>query len=179
MKKSIIIFSGIILIIISILFDKEIVSSVLFYRTSILTTLMHGISFFGSAIVVLVMTTLLFLYDKNKRKYIPLLWLTLIVSFGTALILKYLIARPRPILSPLELEDSYSFPSGHAVAIFAPLLLIDKLFPKIKWLWLALGTLVLISRIYLGVHYMSDVIGGALIGYIIGIITLEVTNANI
>ena len=136
---------------------------------------MFFISFLGSALVVAILTTLLFVYDKKKRQYIPLLWLTLLVAFTITFILKYLVARPRPNIMPLEIINSFSFPSGHAIAVFAPLVLIDKEFPKLKWLWLVFAILVLISRLYLGVHYLSDVVAGALIGYITGLLILSVT----
>ncbi len=175
MKKSIIVIIGVILLIIAIFFDREIASSVVNYRSTLLTGFMNIISFLGSALIVTILTTLLFLYDKKKRNYIPVLWLTLAVSLAITIGLKYLVTRPRPNILPLASEISYSFPSGHATAIFAPLLLIDKLFPKLKWLWLSLSILVLLSRIYLGVHYMSDVIAGALIGYLVGMLILSIT----
>ena len=164
--------------IIGIIFDNSFSSLIVNYRFSIFTSFMHFISFLGSALFVAVISTLLFAYDKEGRKYIPALWLTLGLALLLIVILKYITARPRPNIAPLELETNYSFPSAHATAVFAPLILVDKLFPKIKWLWFGVALLVLFSRLYLGVHYISDVIAGALIGYIIGIIVLRVIKIN-
>ena len=178
MKKELIIGIGIFLLILSILFDNQIASSIINYRLNFLTSAMHLISFLGSAFIAAVLSTLLFGFDKRSRRYIPALLLTLASALIISTALKYFISRPRPVISPLEINHSYSFPSSHAAAVFAPLVLIDKLFPKLKWVWLGLGILVLFSRIYLGVHYMSDVIGGALIGYLAGIIILRLTKVN-
>lgn len=175
MKKGAIIIPGIILLIISIIFDNEIASSVVRLHIDLLTNMLSLISFLGSALFVIIITSILFLYDRKTRHYIPVLWLTLLVSIGIGLLLKYFIARPRPNFVPLEFKNSFSFPSTHAIAVFAPLALLDKEFPKVKWIWLSIAILVLFSRIYLGVHYLSDVVAGALLGYIIGLIILIIT----
>ena len=176
MKKGVIIGTGLVLLMLGIIFDRQIAFSITNYRTPILTGFMHTVSFIGSALGVIIITSVLFLYDRKKRSYIPVLLLTLISAIAISYILKYLVARPRPNILPLEIKNSFSFPSTHAAAIFAPFLLIDNSFPKLKWLWLALAMLVIVSRVYLGVHYLSDVIAGALLGYIMGIVILRITN---
>lgn len=173
LKKEILIGFGIVLLIIGVIFDKQIVNLVISLRSVLLNNLMLGISFLGSALFVFIATTLLIGFDKEGRKYIPALWLTLIVVLGFVTLLKYAVARPRPLVLALQDRTTYSFPSGHAAVIFAPLLLIDKIYPRLKWVWLVLGVLVIFSRIYLGVHYMTDVIAGALFGYIISAIILR------
>ncbi len=175
MKKSIVIITGLALLILAIIFDKQIANNIVNYRTTFLTLAMLMFSTIGAAIVVFLVVTLLFIKDRKKREYLPLLWLTIIGSLLAGLALKYLIARPRPMVLPLEIKNSFSFPSTHAVAVFAPLALIDKEFPKLKWVWLAIALLVLLSRVYLGVHYLSDVIAGALIGYMAGLLLLLLT----
>lgn len=175
MKKGIIILTGIVLLIISVIFDNQIALSIVKLHNNILTNIFSLISFLGSALIVTAITTLLFAFDRKKITYLPVLWLILLVAFALGFLLKILISRPRPNILPLELKTNFSFPSGHALAVFAPLALIDKEYPKLKWLWLSFAVLVLFSRLYLGVHYLSDVIAGALIGYILGLIILSAT----
>lgn len=100
--------------------------------------------------------------------------------------LKSIYARDRPSLVPhLELVSSASFPSGHtlgSVVFCTTLVLLVYQHTRARRLRLfiiayasCIGALVAVSRIYLGVHYPSDVIGGALIGitWTLGILTLE------
>lgn len=63
---------------------------------------------------------------------------------------------------------SYSFPSSHAVNNFAVAFYFYKLYPKLKWILIIVAGIIAISRPYVGVHYPSDIIGGAFIGMIIG-----------
>ena len=178
MKKGLLIGIGLILLLIGVLFDKTIINFIFGNRISSLNTTIGIITTLGSALFVFILSTLLFGYDKEGRKYIPALWLTLVIALGITVVLKYFVARPRPLVPALQIKTDYSFPSSHAAGVFAPLVLVDSLFPKLKWVWLSLAVLVLFSRIYLGVHYLSDVIGGALIGYITGIIILRVSKIS-
>ncbi len=178
MKKELLIAIALVLLLVSFFFDAEIASSAINYRTEFLTSLAHSMSFIGSTLAVIILTTILFLTDRRKREYIPVLLISIIAAAALAFVLKYIVARPRPNLFPLEVKNSYSFPSGHAAAFFSALALIDSQFPKLKWFWCSIGILVMLSRVYLGVHYMSDVIAGALIGYVIGILVLLITKKH-
>ena len=63
---------------------------------------------------------------------------------------------------------SYSFPSSHAVNNFAVAVFFYRLFPKLKWILLGSAALIALSRPYVGVHYPSDILFGALLGVLIG-----------
>lgn len=63
---------------------------------------------------------------------------------------------------------SFSFPSSHAVNNFGVALYFGKIFPKYKWLLITIASMVALSRPYCGVHYPSDILGGAIIGGLIG-----------
>lgn len=98
----------------------------------------------------------------------------IIVDFG----MKSVFARERPydVISQVQLligrQLQYSFPSGHSSLSFSVAVVIFKELPrKFGIPALILATLISISRIYLGVHYPSDVIFGALFGSIIAILT--------
>ncbi|MCX6168898.1 MAG: phosphatase PAP2 family protein [Ignavibacteriales bacterium] len=90
--------------------------------------------------------------------------------------LKNLFARVRPcnILPDLNVlvtcTESFSFPSSHAVNNFAAAMFFTKIFPKLKWTFFIVAVLIAFSRSYVGVHYPSDIIGGALIGTVFGYI---------
>lgn len=88
--------------------------------------------------------------------------------------LKDLFARVRPcnVLPDVNIlascTGSYSFPSSHAVNNFTIALLLLRIYPKLKWILLVSAFLIAFSRPYCGVHYPSDILGGAVIGSTIG-----------
>ena len=91
----------------------------------------------------------------------------------TNLLLKNLVARPRPFaeieaLIPLIAKPTdFSFPSGHTTASFAVALVMVRMLPKkIGVPAVAVATLVAFSRLYLGVHYPTDVLVGLLVAAI-------------
>ena len=81
--------------------------------------------------------------------------------------------RPRPFLTikgavPIITPHSFSFPSGHATLAMASAVVLAHHFPKARKLVYGLAVLVGLSRIYLGVHYLSDVLGGYVLGAFLG-----------
>ena len=103
--------------------------------------------------------------------------LQLLVGIGItaviALTLKRLIRRARPVGEWGALyrrTDPHSFPSGHAARMATLLVLAAALGPAwLGWLLLVWAPLVALARLAMGVHYLSDVIGGALLGLVIGL----------
>lgn len=146
-------------------------------RTPLLTKTMLFITSLGSEYVFSVLFIILAIIVWKKRHF-HLLPLALLSSLSLPLnyLLKFLISRPRPIISSLIYEPTASFPSGHAMnslVFYLTLAIIlrsqtkNKLLKKIV-LPLAgiLSLLIGFSRIYLGVHYPTDVLGGYFFGLI-------------
>jgi undecaprenyl-diphosphatase len=93
----------------------------------------------------------------------------------TATGLKGLFDRPRPPLrypnqDPLvAVPDTASFPSGHAATSFAGATILAFAFPRVAPLFYVLASAVGFSRVYLGVHYPLDIVGGAVLGTLIAL----------
>lgn len=94
------------------------------------------------------------------------------VAFGVREVLGVLVGRARPFVTladvqPLIAMDSThdSFPSGHAAAAFAIALVVWKHDRDWGAAFLILATLVALSRVFVGVHYPSDIVAGALLGW--------------
>lgn len=129
------------------------------------------ISYIISLIFVLLIITSLFMWEEKKKDWIIPLWFSAAAAIVITYVLKFIVARERPDEIVLWFKD-YSFPSAHAAMSFATLPILDEEFPVIKWFWISFAALVALSRVYLGVHFLSDIIAGSLIGYGIGLFTV-------
>ncbi len=163
---------GLLLFIVSLIFDKKIVFLVTKIRNPFLDDLMVWVGHYATGLIILIVMTTLFMWSEKKRNWIPVLWISVLVSMLITYLLKIAVARNRPFLTlnfqPLSGATTKSFPSGHAASSFAAVPVLDREFRIFNWFWLSIACLIGFSRIYLGVHYLSDVIFGALLGYFIG-----------
>ena len=155
--------AGIALLIISFFFDNQILDFIFSLNLGFLKIVMvlldHWVT---NAILFLVIPTIILFRKRNKLIF---LWLSLVLSFLVATILKILVARERPDLALIS-EDTFSFPSRHAIIAFT---ILPFMFKETRsWYWWIIAIFIGLSRLILGIHYLSDVIAGALIGYYIG-----------
>lgn len=126
------------------------------------------------AACILIMMMIAINHKPIERGLKTGIFLSLIYGLVSAfqLSIKHLIDRPRPFLEHDAIVRSvystdYSFPSGHAATAFMMAVILSTQFPRYRYAFYFLAGLVSFSRIYLGVHYPSDVIAGAIIGYAI------------
>ncbi len=129
---------------------------------------------FSFALVVVLIAFISIYFYKEKRKYVLPLLISVVVSYIAAFILKLIIARPRFFAEKFYLLGipDYSFPSSHAAISFALIPLLFANTKKLKWIWLGYAVIIAISRLVLKQHYLSDVIGGALLGFGAGILVV-------
>ena len=149
------------------------------------TPIAKFITNFGGAIFLVIATITLFIVIKNKKIGISILSNLAIVTVLNQLI-KRILQRPRPTEYRIIEETGYSFPSGHSMVSMAFygyfIYLIYKYVKNkyVKWISIILLSLLIcligISRIYLGVHYTSDVLGGFLIAISYLIIYISAAN---
>jgi len=145
-------------------------------RTPLLVHLFSLITFLGSGSVIIVFAVLIAigLWFSRYRRFLTGFLVTLVGAEATSYILKILIARPRPLAPlPLTIDPSFSYPSGHATAAMALYGFLIYLIYRMplsegrKKLFVTLLVLLILligfSRLYLGMHFPTDVIGGYLV----------------
>lgn len=171
-------------VIISLYLDKTLVKYVSFLRNAFLDNVFLAVTFISSEAIIFLVLTSLFLFRDKKRRWIFPLWVTFGISAVVSFILKVTIQRARPFqlgiisLLPRLQEAShdiwnFSFPSSHAVLAFCAVPILSQQYPKLKKIWIAIAVLIALSRVYLGLHFFSDVIAGGAIGYLIGMLIVK------
>ncbi|RKZ28036.1 hypothetical protein DRQ29_02530 [bacterium] len=116
-----------------------------------------------------------FLGDEDMKNSAKLSTVGCILSMATVKCLKYAVDRERPDKSGNSRWDS-SFPSGHTAAAFTMAYVYGSQYPKSRIPLYAFALSVGLARIYLGEHYPTDVIAGAVIGTVGGIVVMKNKN---
>ncbi|MBI3034466.1 phosphatase PAP2 family protein [Candidatus Woesearchaeota archaeon] len=166
MKKRII--TAALLVIASFLLDKYAAEAAASIQIPLLAQLASLISVIAVAATLVIPAAILLIRKDNKK--LPAMYAAIIASFALSYLLKFIFAVERPSgnkkIAFTNLND-YSFPSTHSTVAFSPLYLIEK---ETFWgkAWAIFATLVAASRIYLGLHNLSDTVVGAVIGYLAG-----------
>lgn len=151
--------------------DNLILRSITAIRSDLLTEFMLLFSFLGSFYFYFIVCLVIFIKKMPKRVYFTV---NLVILSIINNIVKAIFRRSRPFIYSLIYQSGYSFPSGHAMlSIYFYGYLIFMVnrynFPYRKVIIYLLSTLIVLisfSRIYLGVHYLSDIIIGILLGFI-------------
>jgi len=143
----------------------------------ILNPLFIFITYIGSSLFWVFV--IIFLWLKKERKASIYLIYAFILDSILAFSTKMFFLRPRPPerfpgLEFLRIEYGLSFPSAHSERIFSGAVILGSLYKKFRLLLFVLAMLVAFSRIYIGVHYPSDVVIGSINGIIIGLISLAI-----
>lgn len=168
-------------VILAFIFDNLIAQQAVKIRNPFLDYFMLCITFWGSTFLVLFFLTSLLMWHEHKRRWIVPLWIGLSFSAILTYALKFFILRLRPYETgiatfeflKLGVSATSSFPSLHAAAAFCALPILDKEFPRLKKAWICFAVIVAFSRIYFALHYLSDVLVGAFIGYSLGFFALK------
>lgn len=172
MKKGVYYLIALIALAGSFLIDDKLALFFNQHSSALLTAFFKFFTYIGSGLSVVIPVIIIALWISRRKEYIVPLALGSLVSLAVGYGLKVIVARPRPYESldfiPLVSHfSSKSFPSLHACMSFSTLPVLVKVFSGLRHLWIAVVSLVAFSRVYLGVHYLSDVIAGAMIGYAI------------
>ena len=149
----------------------------------ILDKIMVGITSLGNAGLIWIAIAVFLLLIKKTRKCGALMLVSMILGLliGNG-ILKNLIARERPcwinsnipLLIPNPLD--YSFPSGHTASSFTAAVVLGYYFKGWRYIFYIFASLIAFSRLYLFVHYPSDILAGVLLGVVSGLLTIKLIN---
>lgn len=154
-----------------IIFDTYFSSLVLSYSTPFLDKIFMSVTAIGSVFFWLLIVVLLWIQKNKKLSF--LLFFGLVIDIILVAFLKFGVSRQRP--EGIVNTVGSSFPSGHSSRSF----LAATILTHYTSLIYILAFLVAFSRIYLGVHYFSDVLFGSLIGVGIGIMIKTVPDKTV
>jgi undecaprenyl-diphosphatase len=158
------------------LIDRPVTRALVGIRDPLLTDVMHAITALGGTafVTAVVAVAAVGSYHLTRRRRWPTFLLaTILGAVALDNFVKYVINRPRPMLRPLVDPFGSSFPSGHTAAAaalcgaLAFLLSRDRGRGTQAAIWATAGVIVVlvaVSRIYLGAHWLTDVVGGAMVG---------------
>jgi undecaprenyl-diphosphatase len=172
---------GILATAVTFVYDEAILTWVVGIQTPILTQFMMVITYVG-ALYAGIPLLLMIIYAAEKRNK-EVFWNSLAAILITIVItwmLKLFFNRDRPTDTAFGFYDEAfkSFPSGHASISFAVFSTLADYHRKYSVVFYVFAALVAFSRVYLGAHYGSDVIFGAMLGILFSTLTIEAGIGN-
>lgn len=151
------------------IFDDVVYKTISNIISNPVTSIFMAVTNLGGAIGIITITILILVFERKKQYKFYIIFNLVMVTIANQIV-KYIVQRPRPIEHRIIDQFGYSFPSGHSMVSMAFYgFLIYLIYKRVKNKYLKWGLctilsflilLIGISRIYLGVHYASDVIGG-------------------
>jgi undecaprenyl-diphosphatase len=166
-KILIIAIAGLLLLALAFIFDNQIVQFFTNIKNPVVNTVFAKILFIEQDYIfypLVILATLLILFFQKKKTIFTYLK-SLVIALAFSFILKIIIAKPRPMFASND-----SFPSGHSTLLFTTLPFLEK---AGEIIWFVFSLLFVIVRIWAGLHYASDIIAGALIGYFLPIFAIK------
>jgi undecaprenyl-diphosphatase len=166
-------------------FDNYILFAIRKYlKNKYLDILMPIITSMGSlGTIWIIISIMLFLNASNRRiGYVVILTLIVSTLIGEGIV-KHIVRRDRPsVVSVKDLLISkpitYSFPSGHTLSSFAAAGVLSVYFTQYRLIFMAIAFLIALSRLYLHVHYPTDVIAGIILGILCSKIVFIIVQGN-
>lgn len=167
-------------------FDSSIYNFLINLRSKPMDIFMKTITKFGNTMSVIIILAIFVFILKKDDGYLLVMNTICVVSANQ--VLKHIIRRPRPDHLRLVKEKGFSFPSGHSmvsIALYGILIYIVNKNIKNKTLKIILISLLSLlilfiglSRIYVGVHYPSDVLSGYILATVITILVIDYYNTH-
>ncbi|MDO5825726.1 MAG: hypothetical protein BZ137_05280 [Methanosphaera sp. rholeuAM130] len=148
------------------------------YHNPFLNNLSQLVCYLGVVYTILIIALLIAFFDKKKGKRVAvLLFMGVILAVCLTFLLKYTVLRPRPYtvidnMVLLAVEMDPSFPSGHTVNSTVLACILTKEYDK--KIFMLIPLFVGLSRIYIGVHYPSDILCGFILGIFIAILSEKI-----
>lgn len=153
--------------------------------------LLGGITKLGDDGIFLILLSLVLMVFKKTRKVgAAMLGAIIVGALFTNISIKPIIARPRPYIDATHIfhqwwvdagshvESEFSFPSGHTTSAMAAMTgLFFTTNKKVSWTAFIFAVVMGITRIYLCVHFPSDVLGGLIVGFIAGLVSFLIVKA--
>lgn len=148
------------------------------WKCKFLDIIMPAMTYLGSFPFMFIFCTVAFLLSSTLLHVMAIkAMISITISTGIGKLLKISVTRLRPFIAIPNLNikkigiDKYSFPSGHTTGAFSLAVIIALYFPIFGFITIPLACFVGISRIYIGVHYPTDVLVGVFLGSICSILT--------
>jgi len=136
--------------------------------------------FFAEHFIYILGGVAFLLFRKNLQRTIWVILAVVLARFGIAELIRLFWLRPRPFIENnvnllVEMADKPSFPSGHASACFALSFIVYHYNKKAGIAFFFASFLISIARVFVGVHWPLDILGGAAVGILAGWIIIKIS----